>query len=61
MTFLTILNYPDGERFNNCIYRTYGIFFDLTDEPSVGNYYDMLRILILYLEKLFIFYQSNIK
>ena len=31
----TTFNYQDGERFNNCEYHAYGIFFDLTDNPSV--------------------------
>jgi len=33
----SIYNYQDGERFNNCEYHAYGIFFDLTDEPSIQN------------------------
>ena len=33
----TIYNYQDGERYNNCEYHAYGIFFDLTDQPSVEN------------------------
>lgn len=31
----TTFNNQDGERFNNCRYHAYGIFFDLTDNPSV--------------------------
>lgn len=32
-----VYNYQDGERYNNCEYHAYGIFFDLTDQPSVEN------------------------
>lgn len=31
----TTFNNQDGERFNNCRYHAYGIFFDLTDQPSL--------------------------
>lgn len=30
-------NHQDGERFNNCRYHAYGIFFDLTDQPSLQD------------------------